>query len=121
MRNVVVMMLLVGCDAKVTLTEGRASADVYCNTAKGGFECTVKHTGGDEADTCWDFRLECPSGAIIKAPHTCRKVKDGATEKVLIPEDKIENRDKDCGGQPVAKIDITINGKAPDVVTPITK
>ena len=92
------------------------SAHVDCiTTAAPAVECDVKQTKGkSEIDVCWDFAVTCANGAVVKAPNTCQKVKDGGSAKVTIAADKLDGIDK-CGGDKTptgALTNMTINGKA---------
>lgn len=107
MRFVLAMVLLAGCSEKVNVS-------VNCVTAADGVTCDVQQTAGKtEVETCWDFAVTCANGAVVKAPRTCAKVKDGGTTKATIPADKLTDREK-CDGDkpPTAKItNLTIDGK----------
>jgi hypothetical protein len=107
--SVAFVVLAAGCGEDV-------SAHVDCiTTAAPAVECDVKQTKGkSEIEVCWDFSVTCANGAVVKAPNTCQKVKDGATAKVTIPADKLDGIDK-CGGDkpPTGALsNMTINGKA---------
>jgi len=84
-------------------------------TAAPSVECTAQQTQGkSEVEACWDFEVACGNGTVVTAPRSCVKVKDGGTEKVTIPSDKLAGIDK-CAGdtKPVAKLsNTTLNGKA---------
>ena len=105
----IALFLLTGCGEKV-------AAHVDCvTTAAPAVECEVKQTKGkSEVEVCWDFEATCANGAVVKAAHTCQKVKDGGSAKVTIAADKLEGIDK-CGGDkpPQAAVkNMTIEGKA---------
>ena len=102
------VLALAGCNESVKV-------HVSCTTtAAPAVECTVVQTEGkSEVEACWDFATTCANGVVVEAPHTCSKVKDGATVTVTIPGDKLTNLAK-CGGdgKPTAKMsNMTINGK----------
>lgn len=84
-------------------------------TAAPAVECEVKQTKGkSEVEVCWDFSVTCGNGAVVKAPNTCQKVKDGGTVKTTISADKLDGIDQ-CGGDkpPTGSLtNMTINGKA---------
>lgn len=92
-----------------------AEVHVECRTVETpAVECTVTEVKGTmEVEACWDFEVTCGNGAVVTAERTCQKVKDGATENVTIPADKLTGVDK-CGGDaPQAKVsNLTLNGKA---------
>ncbi len=105
---VVLVALLAGCSEKVNV-------HVDCiTTAAPAVECTLtQNQGKSEVEVCWDFSVTCANGAVVKAPNTCHKIKDGATEKVTIPGDKLTDIDK-CGGDkpPQPRLEnLTLNGK----------
>ncbi|MEJ7597545.1 MAG: hypothetical protein WKG01_06510 [Kofleriaceae bacterium] len=109
MKLWVFAVLLSGCSESV-------SAHVNClTTAAPAVECTVTQSKGkSEIEACWDFSVTCDNGSVVTAPRTCAKVKDGGTEKVTIPGDKLTGIDK-CGGSkpPTPKLEnLTLNGKA---------
>ena len=86
-------------------------------TAAPAIECEVKQTKGkSEVEACWDMSVTCGNGAVVKAPRTCQKVKDGSTVKTTIPGDKLTGFDQcqaGSGGGPTAKLEnLTLNGKA---------
>ena len=98
-----------GCGEEVNV-------NIHCITvATPAVECNVTQTvGKGEVEACWDFAVECGNGAVVTAPRTCQKVKDGGTEKVTIPGDVLTGLDK-CGGTspPKATVsNLTLNGKA---------
>lgn len=99
---------LTGCSEQV-------SVQVNCESVAGpAVECVVAESVGKaEVEACWDFSVLCANGAEVKAERTCHKVKDGATDKVVIPAEKLSGIDK-CGGSgpPTAKMSgLTLNGK----------
>lgn len=100
--------LLAGCGEKVDV-------HVDCiTTAAPAVECTVHQVKGkQEVEVCWDFSATCENGAVVTAPNTCFKIKDGATEKVTITGDKLTGLDKCAGTRPPqAKLEhMTLNGK----------
>ncbi|MBA2544965.1 MAG: hypothetical protein H0V17_35305 [Deltaproteobacteria bacterium] len=113
MRTVVAAVL-----AAVLATGCSESVNVSINcvtTAAPAVECTAQQTQGKgEVEACWDFDVTCGNGTVVKAPRSCVKLKDGSTEKVTIPGDKLTNSDQ-CAGdtKPVAKLsNTTLNGKA---------
>jgi hypothetical protein len=105
------MSLLAGCRGEEVLVH------VDCKTtAEPSIECDVTQTKGkSEVEACWDVSVTCGNGAVVKAPHTCQKVKDGGTAKTTIPGDKLTGFDQcqaGSGGGPTAKLEnMTINGK----------
>ncbi|HEY5952385.1 MAG TPA: hypothetical protein VIV40_43100, partial [Kofleriaceae bacterium] len=102
--------LLAGCKGEEVFVH------VDCvTTAAPAIECEVKQTKGkSEVEVCWDFSVTCGNGAVVKAPNTCQKVKDGGTVKTTISADKLDGIDQ-CGGDkpPTGSLtNMTINGKA---------
>jgi hypothetical protein len=120
MRTAFALFLLAGCETKLSVTEP-TNVDVSCETTKDALVCNVKQiVGTQEATACWEFSMTCANGTVIKAPKSCINVKGGGTGVHTIPRDKLVDADK-CGGDkpPVAKVEnLTINGKAPDVLKP---
>ena len=109
MKRWLLLFLLSGCSESV-------SAHVDCvTTAAPAVECTVTQSQGkSEVEACWDFSATCDNGAVVTAPRTCAKVKDGGTAKVTTGADKLVGVDK-CGGSkpPTSKLEnLTLNGKA---------
>jgi hypothetical protein len=106
---IVFALALAGCRENVR-------AQVNCvTTAAPAVDCTVQQTQGkSEIDVCWDFAVTCANGTKVTAPRTCQKVKDGGTEKLTIPGDKLENVAQCAGDKPPvgAISNLTINGKA---------
>ncbi len=101
------LVALTGCGERVNVS-------VNCvSTADPAVECeVVQKAGTSEVEACWDFFVECANGTVVEAPHTCQKVKDGATVKVKIPGAQLTNLDK-CGGKgpPKGKLsNLTLNG-----------
>lgn len=105
---VVSLGLAAGCKEQVNVS-------ILCvTTAAPAVECKVTQTKGKtEVEACWDFVATCANGTVVKAPHTCHKIKDGATETVTIGGDKLTGVDKCAGATPpTAKLEnMTINGK----------
>lgn len=107
----VLLAPLLGCSENVNV-------GVNCiTTADPAVECTATQTEGkSEVEACWGFELTCANGAKVTAPRSCVKVKDGGSEKVTIPGDKLTGVDK-CGGDkpPTGRlVDTTLNGKPTD-------
>ncbi len=105
------LAFVAGCSEQVNVS-------VQCvTTAAATVECTATQTQGkSEVEACWGFEITCANGAVVKAPATCVKVKDGATEKVTVTKDKLTGVDN-CGGDkpPTGKlVNMTINGKPTD-------
>jgi hypothetical protein len=100
---------LAGCGEEVRV-------NVACVTvATPAVECTVTQTQGKgEVEACWDFTATCANGVAVKAARTCQKVKNGGTEKAIIPADKLADVDKCAGDKPpTAKVEnLTLNGQA---------
>jgi hypothetical protein len=110
MKLALLVGLVAGCSEAVHVT-------VNCKTtADPAVECELKQTAGkSEVDVCWDFQITCGNGAVVKAPHSCQKVKDGGTATAKIPGSALVGFDK-CeagpGGAPKPEIsNITLNGK----------
>lgn len=106
---------LLGCLVALAAT-GCESVNVHvnCQTTPDAVECTVHQTAGKaEVEACWDFTVTCGNGAKVTAPRTCQKVKDGGTEIVKIPLEKLSGVDKCAGDAPKAELsNLTIDGKA---------
>ncbi len=87
--------------------------DVNCVTvAEPAVECEVKQVKGkSEVEACWDFSVTCANGTKVVAARTCQKVKDGATEKVKIPADKLTDVAKCDKADKAALTNLTLNGK----------
>ena len=114
-RSVVAGALVCLMGLVVAACSESVAVSIDCvSTAAPAIECEAKQTAGkSEVETCWDVQVECANGAVVKAPHTCVKVKDGASSKVTIPGSKLEGLDK-CGGHGPPKAVLsnqTINGK----------
>jgi hypothetical protein len=100
---------LAGCGEKVDAT-------VRCvTTGVPSVECEVTQTRGTrEVEVCWDFEATCANGALVKAPRTCQKVKDGGTAQVTIPGTVLDGIERCEGSTPptLAMPNMTINGRA---------
>lgn len=108
MNKWLALVALGGC----TITEPVKVA-VNCATNKtNSLECSVTQTQGkSEVEACWDFAITCGNGTIVKAPKTCQKVKEGGTEKVTVPADKLTNLERCAGDAKAAISGLMINGK----------
>lgn len=120
MRIAFALLLIAGCETKLTITEP-TNVSVDCETTNEGLVCKVKQVvGTQEATACWEFSMTCGNGTVVKAPNSCITVKDGGVAVHTVPRDKLANADE-CKGDapPVAKVgNLTINGKTPDVTKP---
>jgi hypothetical protein len=113
MRSQVVLVTLLGL---VAACGGKATVSIDCiSTAVPSIDCTLSNLkGAAEADVCWNAAVTCGNGQVVSAPNTCFKIKDGQTERVVIPAESLTGMDK-CQGTtpPTMKIGgLTINGNA---------
>jgi hypothetical protein len=90
------------------------NVNVDCKTtATPSFVCEVTETKGkSEVDVCWDVSATCANDAVVSAPKTCVKVKDGGKVTETITE--LTGFDKCAGDHPptMTLANLTINGKA---------
>ena len=112
-----VVLFFVACKAECKVGSEDVKVDVNCvSVDTPAVECDVTQTQGkDEVEACWDFSVTCANGAVVTAPRTCLKVKDGGKGQTTIAADKLTGFDK-CGGEgkPTGKIEnLTLNGKKP--------
>jgi hypothetical protein len=113
MRLLVMLALaLVGCKGE------EVNVAIHCVTTKEpAVECEAKQTiGKSDVEACWDLASTCGNGAVVKAPRSCTKVKDGGTAKVTIPAAKLEGLDKCAGDKPpvLTLSNKTLDGKPSD-------
>jgi hypothetical protein len=110
---IVALVALAGC-------KDRIHVGVVCRSVEGPMiQCDVfEDRGTVEAEACWDISITCGNGAVVGAPRTCAKVKDGGTTKVTVPGDKLTNLDS-CGGTnpQLNMTHMTIDGQAVDEMT----
>jgi hypothetical protein len=113
--------LAVLCALLLAAAGCKGAEEVYVHvdcvrTTAPAIECVVKQTKGTaEVEACWDISLTCGNGTVVKAPHTCQKIKDGVTRKTTISGDKLMGIDQcqaGSGSAPTVKLDnLTLDGK----------
>lgn len=104
-------VVVVGLASCTVEEEVRVAVDCTAN-ARDEVECAItQKVGKAEAEACWDFAVTCANGTIVKAPRTCQKVKQGGTEKLVIPKDRLRGLAECDGGAKAEITNLTVNGQ----------